>query len=125
MITSSFKKIVFTVSALLLVPLITYAQGCTDPNKLYNPLGCNNGNDTLDSLIVKILDTVLLIGVPILTVMIILTGFDFVMAQGNSDKLTKAKEKLLYTVIGGFVLLGAFVIAESVQGTVTDILSGK
>ena len=64
-----------------------------------------------------------MIGVPIIALAIIYAGFLFVTAQGNSEKLTKAKKTLLYTLIGAALLLGAVVIAEAIKGTVNDIKS--
>jgi hypothetical protein len=85
-----------------------------------NPLG---GINDLNGLIVAILSIVLVIGVPIITLAIIYCGFLFVQAQGNSEEITQAKSALLYTIIGAALLLGAFVIANAIQGTVNDIKS--
>jgi Type IV secretion system pilin len=86
-----------------------------------NPL---SGINDLNGLIVAILNIVLVIGVPIITLAIIYCGFLFVQAQGNSEQVTQAKSALLYTIIGAALLLGAFVIANAIQGTVNDIKSG-
>jgi hypothetical protein len=94
------------------------------PNQLNigikNPL---SGINDLNGLIVAILNIVLVIGVPIITLAIIYCGFLFVQAQGNSEEITQAKSALLYTIIGAALLLGAFVIANAIQGTVNDIKS--
>ncbi|MEK7586155.1 MAG: hypothetical protein AAB477_02930 [Patescibacteria group bacterium] len=86
-----------------------------------NPLG--DKLDTIPKFIEAILDFVLLIGVPIVTLAIIYTGFLFVTAQGNSEKLKKAKQTLLYTLVGAALLLGSYVISEAIVGTVADIKS--
>ena len=49
---------------------------------------------------------------------IIYSGFLFVAARGNSEKLTKAKDTLLYTIIGAAILLGAWAIATMISSTV-------
>ncbi len=77
--------------------------------------------DNLADLISIIIKSVLIVGIPILVLAIIYAGFLFVKAQGNSEELTKAKNTLLYTVIGGALLLGAFVIANAIGATVTEI----
>ena len=59
-----------------------------------------------------------------LVLAVIYAGFLFVKAQGNSGELEIAKNALLYTVIGGALLLGAFVIATAIKQTVNDIGSG-
>jgi hypothetical protein len=88
-----------------------------------NPLGTNGPQNIMDfiKLIVKY---VLYIGIPIIALAIIYTGFLFVSASGNSEKLTKAKNALLYTLIGGALLLGAFVIANAISSTVDEIKKG-
>jgi hypothetical protein len=90
-------------------------------SKIENPLG--SGIDDIPSFIKKIIEIVLYIGVPIVALSIIYTGFLFVKAQGNPEQLTKAKNALVYTLIGGALLLGAFVIAEAIGKTVEDIKS--
>lgn len=84
-----------------------------------NPL--RSDIDTIPKFIEAIITAVLYIGVPIVALAIIYTGFLFVSAQGNSEKLTKAKKALLYTLIGAVLLLGAFVIANAIQSTVHEI----
>ncbi|MDE2031287.1 MAG: hypothetical protein KGI58_03470 [Patescibacteria group bacterium] len=86
-----------------------------------NPLG--NSFTDIPSFIKAILKFVLIIGVPIVTLAIIYSGFLFVTAQGNSEKLGVAKKTLLYTLIGAALLLGSLVITDSIQGTITEIKS--
>jgi beta-lactamase regulating signal transducer with metallopeptidase domain len=84
-----------------------------------NPLG--NSVTDLPSFIEKILGFVLVVGVPIVTLAIIYAGFLFVIARGNPEELTKAKKTLLYTLIGAALLLGSFIIAKAIQGTVVEL----
>lgn len=86
--------------------------------KLENPLPSIT---TIGGFIEKLLNIVLKIGVPIVTIFIIYAGFLFVSARGNEKKLQEAKDALLYTVIGAAVLLGAWVIASAIQGTVEGL----
>jgi len=86
-----------------------------------NPLGDNIKD--IPSFIEAIINIVLVIGVPIVALAIIYTGFLFVQARGNSEELTKAKKALLYTIIGAALLLGSFVIAQAIKTTVDDIKS--
>jgi prepilin signal peptidase PulO-like enzyme (type II secretory pathway) len=84
-----------------------------------NPLG--SGINDLPTFITTILKYVLFIGVPIIVLAIIYSGFQFVIAQGNAEALKKAKMTLLYTLIGAAILLGSFVIANAIKSTVTEI----
>ena len=89
-----------------------------------NPLG-DNGPQDIPTFIQTILKVVLTVGVPVITLAIIYTGFLFVQAQGKSEELTKAKKTLLYTLIGAALLLGAFVIAQAIKGTVDEIIKNQ
>ncbi len=87
-----------------------------------NPLG-EGHLSTIPDFIEAILNIVINIGVPIVTLAIIYAGFLFVQAQGNPEKLEKAKKTLLYTLIGAVLLLGAWVLANAIGSTVNDITS--
>ena len=89
--------------------------------KILNPLG-NNIND-IPSFIKAIINIVLIVGIPIVVLAIIYVGFLFVKAQGNPEEITKAKQALIYTLIGAALLLGAFVIANAIGKTVEEIKS--
>ncbi len=110
------------VPTLLLVPLhFMYAQA--DPGSgahatLQSPLG---GVSNLNNLIKKILEVVVDIGTPIAVLFIIYAGFLFVTAQGNETKITKAKNAFTWAVIGTAVLLGAWVLAVAIEGTIRNL----
>jgi len=84
---------------------------------LHNPLAGSNIN-SLDDLLAALLNVLMQIGVVVLVVMLVYTGFLFITAQGNPEGLSKAKSALLWTVIGGAVVLGAGVIAGAIKSTV-------
>ncbi len=85
-----------------------------------NPLG--NTIVDIPTFILAILNFVLYVGIPIVALAIIYSGFLFVTASGNSEKLKSAKKTLLYTLIGAALLLGSLVIAQSIKGTVEEII---
>jgi hypothetical protein len=89
--------------------------------KIENPLGSKIVD--LPSFIKVLIDIVLVVGVPVIALAIIYTGFLFVKAQGAPEELTKAKKSLTFTLIGAALLLGAFVIANAIGETVKDITS--
>jgi hypothetical protein len=84
-----------------------------------NPIGGNI--DTIPDFIRALIKIVLTIGIPLLALAIIYAGFLYVKAQGNPGELEVAHRTLLYTIIGGALLLGAFVIANAIGSTVKDI----
>lgn len=87
--------------------------------KLDNPL--SSEVDTLPEFLYEIIHIFLIVGVPIVALAIIYCGFLFVIARGNSEKLSEAKKALGYTLLGAAILLGAFVISNIIQSTVDDI----
>lgn len=85
-----------------------------------NPLG---ETKTVEAVMKQLLVGVIKIGIPIVALAIIYSGFLFVKAQGNPEELTKAKEALLYSLIGAAILLGAWAITEVVFETVKSLAS--
>ena len=69
----------------------------------------------------NILGIVIQVGIPVAVIMIVYTGFLFVTAGGNSEKLDTAKKAFLWTVIGAGVLLGAKAISFAIQGTIANL----
>ncbi|HAE36800.1 TPA: hypothetical protein DCX66_03465 [Candidatus Nomurabacteria bacterium] len=94
-------------------------DGTNITTKINNPLGPKLTN--IPAFIHAVVEIVLVVGIPIIALAIIYTGLLFVMAQGNSEKITKAKKALMYVLIGAALLLGAFVIANAIQSTVDEI----
>ena len=82
---------------------------------LFNPLGQDS---TLIGFFQEILAVILVFAVPLIVFFIILAGFNYVMARGNPGKIETANKALLYAVIGGVIILGAYVILEVISGTI-------
>ncbi len=84
---------------------------------LINPLKV----DSVPEFLALILKAVVNLGSIILVLMLVYVGFLFVVAQGNEEKLQNAKSALLWTVVGGLVLLGAQAISLVIQATVGSL----
>lgn len=115
----------FILLAYLIIP--GWAKGqdingvpCDQAGIICNPIPSVT---SIPGLIQKILEGALKIGIPVLALAIIYSGFLFVVARGNSEKLEKAKDSLLYTIIGGAILLGSWAIAKMIESTVLGITS--
>lgn len=85
---------------------------------LQNPL--NNICD-LPTLLKVILQAVIELGSIILVIMLVWVGFLFVMARGNPEEISKARGALVWTLIGGLILLGAQAIMEVIKATVEGL----
>lgn len=95
-----------------------YASESCEEGKICNPI---SGIENITDLIKILLEKVLMIGFPLVALAIIYCGFLFVAARGNSEKITKAKDALLYTIIGAAILLGSWAIAQVISETVTGL----
>jgi hypothetical protein len=73
------------------------------------------------SFLGKLLELFVQVGSVVLVAMVIYIGFLFVFAQGNPESILKARDALLWTLVGGVILLGAQGIALGVQATVNAI----
>lgn len=114
MITMSMiRKIashVFVLLTVIATPFIVAAQ-------LQNPLG----NTTITQFFNNLLDVVIMIAFPIAVLFMVYAGFLFVTAQGNQEKLSLAKKIFFWTAVGALIILGAKVLLEAIQGTVSQL----
>jgi hypothetical protein len=85
--------------------------------KICNPIA----TDTITDFIENLLTNVIRIGIPIIALAVIYSGFLFVFARGNPEKITEAKSALLYTLIGAVLLLGSWAIAQLISETVSAL----
>jgi hypothetical protein len=118
-IKKDWQKLVLLFYTLML-PVFSLHAAC-DPTagKICNPLGTNATD--IPTFIQNLLVGVLKLGIPVVALAIIYSGFLFVFARGKEKKLTEAKDTLLWTIVGAAVLLGAWAIALMIQATVTGL----
>ncbi len=82
---------------------------------LQNPL---NGINSIDDLLVAILNILIVIMVPIIVFFIMLAGFKYVTARGNSSQIQEATRALTYAIIGAVLILGAVALSDVIKNTV-------
>ena len=105
---------------ILILPVISFADDNPLPGsdgKIHNPISVN----TLNGFLKIILEGVVKIGIPIIAIAIVYSGFLFVSARGNEKQLETAKKSLLYSIIGAAILLGAWAIATLISDTVLGL----
>jgi hypothetical protein len=108
-IKKNLHKIIL-MTFVFLSPIISLAEVT-----IVNPL---KNTETINELIKKILEGVIKIGMRIIVLAIIYCGFLFVSAQGKPESIKKAKDALIYTLIGAAILLGSWAIAQLIGDTV-------
>ncbi|MGH7175209.1 MAG: TrbC/VirB2 family protein [Minisyncoccia bacterium] len=89
---------------------------------LLNPLSAGT---SLSTLLQDILGFVIKIGAVVVVLMLVYVGFLFATAGGNESQITKAREALLWTVVGALILLGAQAIASGIQATANALSTGS
>lgn len=131
------KKII--TSAILLLPLlfvigsITASAQETGTNSTNGERGTNpvrvtfenpfqGGPTSLFELIKTIINDILMpIGGVIAVLAFIYSGFLYVKAQGNTTQIKDAHNALLYTSVGTAILLGAWVLANVICQTISEL----
>lgn len=113
-----------------LVPLVSplVVSGAVDSSgnrldgMLRNPL--DPSFSTIPLFIAGVLKVLVMVALPIITFFIVYSGFKFIAAQGNEAKLTDAKHNFFYVILGSLLILGAWVIATLIGGTVDQLMRG-
>lgn len=113
---SKFSALFFVVLCFLFLfvaPLVSSAQSAT----VVNPIK----SESINELIKTIIEAVVKIGMPVIVLAIIYSGFLFIKARGKPEEIKKAAETLQYTLIGAAIFLGAWAIAELIVETITSL----
>ncbi|MBM3261237.1 hypothetical protein FJY93_02355 [Candidatus Kaiserbacteria bacterium] len=114
------KIIVYGLPMLiLLVATQAQAQQCTG-SCLNSPL--NRAISGIPQFFSMILKASVMILLPIISLAIVFSGFMFVKARGNERELATAKRNFFYVIFGAILLLGAWLFANLIGNTVSQIL---
>ncbi|MCX6735464.1 MAG: hypothetical protein NTZ13_00055 [Candidatus Parcubacteria bacterium] len=105
----------FYITALYLLPLVSFAQGVT---KLTSPTPAVG---TLFEFVTAMLNIVIRISIPVITLAFIWTGYLFVSASGDPGKLKIARGWLVGSFIGAIVILSAIIVATIVKNTIGQL----
>lgn len=109
------SKFLSSASTLLfLAPSLVMAQASyyTNPMPSITSIPC---------LLLALVDLIFLIGVPIIVMFIIYSGFLFVTAGDNEAQIAKARTSFKWTMLGALILLGAKAIALVVGTTILGL----
>jgi hypothetical protein len=80
-----------------------------------NPIGASN----ISELINKILDVLKTAASAVLGCIVVISGIRMMVSAGNPEEMKKAKNAIIYAIIGIVVLLSADAILESLQNIAT------
>ena len=99
----------------LFMPTLLFAQ------KLQNPLKVNSFEVLFKDVLT---DIIIPVSATLAVFFIVWAGLAFVTAQGNESKLTQAKTRLMYVLIGSAIIVGAEIILALLLNTVGAIVNG-
>lgn len=99
----------------IMFPSLIFAQA-----GLTNPLEASGVNN-FSQLLRIVLSAVIAITFPIIVLFLVYTGFLFLTAQGDVKKISDARTYLLYTIIGGLIVLGSYALSLAIQSTVCSV----
>ena len=108
---------ILTIALVLLIITVAFSTQAAEGIK--SPL--KPEVSSIPGFIEAALKALVLIALPILTLFIVYSGFLFIAARGNSSKLEEAKRNFMYVIIGALLILGAWVVATLVGGTVNQL----
>ena len=95
---------------------LVFAQEGKIINPAIGDYGQQSGVETISSLIVNILNTMLLVGAVMLIIAIIWSGLTWMTAGGDKEKVQRAQKRLTHAIIGFVILICVFAIANFVGG---------
>ncbi len=68
----------------------------------------------------RILEWFILVSASIIAVMFAWGGFEWVMSGGNTGKIQKGKDKMINALIGFLIILGAYLVVNTIMVTFVD-----
>ena len=114
------KKISQIISFILSLCIWVPYSAALATSGIDNPIDA----ETIQDLITAILKIIVAVGAPVAVLFLIFSGFKFVTAQGNKNKIAEAREYFIGTLVGIVILLGAEILATIVKGTVAQLQQG-
>ena len=111
------KRRLISASAFALTFAFTAVVSAQTRAFVDNPLSV----DSIQGFIAKALQVMVMVALPIISLFIVYAGYMFVSARGNESKLSEAKNNFYYVIIGAILILGAWVIATLIGGTISQL----
>ena len=125
------KKTIKQLAAVAVVPVVGVTMGLSSTtagaqvdeiNKGINAVGGSNSSATLqvDEIVLAVVNWLLFAVGVISVIMLIVGGIKYATSAGDSNKVTSAKNTIMYAIIG----LAVAVLAFAIVGFVTNTLNG-
>ncbi len=103
------------IGLLAVVPAVTFAADA----KLESPFVYK----TVSDFISTVLKAVVYLAMPVIALFLMYAGFKYIAARGNPGAINEAHQNFMYVIIGAALILGAWVLATLIGGTVTQLMT--
>lgn len=120
-IINSLKKLVNPASYGTLLYFAQTAIARAEEVSLKNPL--REEFSDIPRFIAGALKVVVMIALPIIVLFFVIAGFKFISAQGNPSALGEARKNFMWVVVGALLIMGAWVLATLLAGTVAQLVA--
>lgn len=100
---------------LLLLFFVALVPVSASATALENPLKFG----TITEFVKAILGAIMYLGLPVIALVVIMAGLQFIVARGNSRGIEEAKNNLKYVVIGMAIFLGSWALTGIVANTIS------
>lgn len=104
------------VTALIAPPVFAADDICSKkdnvPAAVYEAAGCNKNKDELPKAIQNILNAIIVISGLVAVVFVIIGGIQYMSSTGDPGKIKKAKDTILYALIGLIICVLSFAIVN-------------
>ena len=98
-------------------PLTILAADATSSN-IGQPSAIGTGGDTLQADVTAIINAIIGVLAIVAVIVIIIGGVNYMTSTGDAGKVKKAKDTILYGLIGLIVCVLAFALVQFVIGTI-------
>lgn len=115
---AAYISSLFILVWLFAVPVFAQTGCGSGSTCLQNPLRFSS----IERFIEGVLQAVVMIALPIIVAFMVYAGFKYIFARGNAGAISEAHRNFSYVIIGTILILGAWVLATLIGGTVTQLL---
>jgi hypothetical protein len=110
--TRRLTQVIAYAAPFFMVPAFALAAG-----GLTNPVGTTDIYQFLQNLLKLIAQ----IAFPVVVLFFVYIGFLFIGAQGNPEKINKARNYFFWAIVGALLVLGAYALSLAIQATVKSL----
>lgn len=119
---SAFGILTAIAFAFSLFPAYVFAGTATPvavTKELSNPL--KSDYDTFSKFTAAVIETAVNVMMPFVILAFIYSGFLFVKAQGKPKEIEEAQKAITWSIVGAFILFGAWGFAQIISTTVSTL----